>query len=342
MKKILLGLDIGSHTIKAVQLVREKNTYTLLAAGYIPAPFQAQTLINANEEKILANSINRLVHDMKVSGVEVSTCLPPAKVVTRVIQVPLMKENELASSINWEAEQYIPWPLSKVKLDYVIVEEDTVNQKMIVKLVAAPIDLIAKYTQIISLAGLTAVSMETEILAIERSMKISYPTLKNVIIFYFGASTTEIGILHNNILIYSKSFPTGGNTLTLAIAQELGFEIPQAEEYKKTYGLEVDKLEGKIFNIITPFLNNLYSEIEKMIAFFKEQYPKEELSNIVVCGGSAKLPGIISSITRNLGLDCQVSNPFVNLEVDPKILPIVTADGPLYTTAVGLALKEID
>jgi type IV pilus assembly protein PilM len=279
---------------------------------------------------------------MKVSGVEVSTCLPPTKVVTRVVQTPLMNENELASSINWEAEQYIPWPLSKVKLDYVIVEEDAVNQKMLVQLVAAPTDLIAKYTRIISLAGLTPVSMETELLAIERSMKISNPTLKNVIVFSFGATTTEIGILHNHILIHTKSFPIGGATLTQAIAQELGFEIAQAEEYKKTYGLEEDKLEGKIAKIINPFLNNLYSEVEKMIAFFKEQYPKEELTNIVVCGGSAKLPNIMSSLTMNLGLDCQVANPFVNLEVDPKILPIVVADGPLYTTAVGLALKETD
>ena len=169
MAKTLIGLDIGTQTIKAVQLSCDK-TVTLHAAGYIATPPQTLFSSNPQDEQTLAASINRLVHDMKVSTVEVSASLPSAKVVTRVIQVPLMNANELASSIQWESEQYIPWPLSKIKLDYVIIGEQTASNKMEVLLVAAPIALIEKYMRVITFAGLKPVALETEILATSRTI----------------------------------------------------------------------------------------------------------------------------------------------------------------------------
>ncbi len=342
MKKKIIGLDIGSNTIKAVQILDESKSFTLLSAGYIQTPLRSLTLANRKEEEILASSINRLIHDMKVSTTEVSASLPSNKVVTRVIQIPQMEEKDLESSINWEAEQYIPWPLSNVKIDFAIIEKDQIFKTMKVLLVAAPIEIIEKYIRIIKLAGLTPIALETEILAIARSSVQSLPTLGNVLLLSLGSLNSEIALLHDQILIYTKSCPIGGDTFTKAISQELGFEKLQAEEYKKSYGLEEDKLEGKIASIINPFLNTLFQEVEKTISYFKEQYPKESLTSIVICGGTAKLPGIIPSITKNLNIDCQLVNPFNNLSIDPNILPILTPDAPIYTASVGLALKEIE
>lgn len=343
--KTLLGLDIGTQTIKAVQISREKNANVLLAAGYIPTPAKASSLFSSqkgNDEQIMADSINRLVHDMKISSSQVSASLPSANVITRVLELPLMSENELESSIKWEAEQYIPMPLSKVKIDYTVIDKNEQTGKMKILLIAAPTDLIEKYMNVVTLAGLEPVSLETEILAGTRSITTSFPLLSQAIVISFGATTCEIAILHEQILVYTKSIPLGGNTLTRAIAQELGFEVSQAEEYKKTYGLEEDKLDGKIAKSIAPYLSTLYTEIEKNVAYFKEQYSKEDITNITVCGGSAKLPGFVFALTKNLGLDSQISNPFINLSVDPNILPTLSVDAPIYTQAVGLALKDID
>lgn len=341
MTKILIGLDIGVQTIKAVQLSREKNKIALLAAGYIPTPGRTVNATETMEEQTLASSINRLVRDMKVSTTEVSASLPSSKVVTRVIEIPIMKEGELSSSIQWEAEQYIPWPLAKVKLDYAVLDIDSKNQKMKVLLVAAPLALIEKYMRIITTAGLTPVALETEILAVSRSIGETFQTLSNVLIISIGAGTTDIALLHDHVLVYTKSYPIGGITLTRAISDELGFEIAQAEEYKKTYGLEEDKLEGKIAKIITPFFTNITQEMEKTVAYFKSQYPGEELNSSVLTGGTARLPGLVISITKNLGIDSQTANPFLNLVVDPNVLSIVTPDASLYTAAIGLALKEV-
>lgn len=343
--KLLLGLDIGAQTIKAVQISREKNSNQLLAAGFIPTPAKASSLLTSqkgNDEQVLADSINRLVHDMKISGAEVSASLPSANVITRVMEMPLMTDSELASSIKWEAEQYIPMPLSKVKIDYTVIDKNEQTNKMKILLIAAPTDLIEKYMRVITLAGLTPVALETEVLAATRSITASFPLLSQALVISFGATTCEIALLHEQILVFTKSIPVGGNTLTRAIAQELGFEVAQAEEYKKTYGLEEDKLEGKIAKSIAPYLTTIYTEIEKNVAYFKEQYPKDEITNITVCGGGAKLPGLVFALTKNFGLDSQISNPFINLAVDPNILPSLSPDAPIYTQAIGLALKDTD
>jgi len=332
MQKLLLGLDIGTQTIKAVQMSRDKNSNQILAAGFIPTPA---------DEKAMADSINRLVHDMKISSSDVSICLPSVNVITRILEMPIMTENELTSSIKWEAEQYIPMPLDKVKIDYSVIGKDEQTSKLKILLIAAPLTLLEKYINITNSAGLNPVAIETEILAATRSITTSFPQLSQAIVVSLGASTTEIALIHEQILVYTKSIPLGGNTLTRAIAQELGFEVAQAEEYKKAYGLEEDKLEGKIAKTLTPYFSTIFSEIEKNVAYFKELYPKEDITNITVCGGGAKLPGLILSLTKNLGLDTQISNPFINLTVDPNILPTLSTDAPTYTQAVGLALKEV-
>ncbi len=341
MSKILIGLDIGLHTIKAIQISRNKTDFTLMAAGYIPTPAKEYSSQLASDEQTLANSINRLVHDMKVSTVDVSISLPSSKVITRVIEVPSMSDDELASSIQWEAEQYIPLPLNQVKIDFTVIHKSPDNSKMKILLVAAPITTIERYMRITTLAGLQPIALENEILADTRSVTQSFPNLKNILIVTIGASSTEIALIYEHIMVYTKSFPIGGNTFTRAIAEEMGFEQPQAEEYKKTYGLEEDKLEGKIAKTIMPFFNNISDEIEKTVVYFKEQYPKEEVKTIVFCGGGAKLPGLILTVTKNLGIDSQISNPFTNINIDPNILPSLTPDAPGYTTSVGLALKEI-
>jgi type IV pilus assembly protein PilM len=341
MAKLLLGLDIGIQTIKAVQISKDRKQSALLAAGYIGSPSKAILSSISSDDQVIADAINRLVHDMKVATSDVSASLPSSRVITRIIDIPNMSEEELSSSIEWEAEQYIPLPLSKVKIDYAIINKDE-NNKMKVLLVAAPIAIIERYMRVISLAGLNPLAFETEILANARSIALSFPTLSNLMIFSMGASSSEVGIVHNGILVYSKSYPIGGNTLTRSIAEELGFELSQAEEYKKTYGLEEEKLEGKIARTLAPFFSNIFHEIEKTIAYFKEQYPKDELKTAILCGGGAKLPGLILYVTKQLGIDSQINNPFINLNVDPNILPTLIPDASTYTTAVGLALKDIE
>src|SRR3989344_3879648 len=340
MSKILLGIDVGSQTIKAVQISHEKNKFKLLSAGFIPTPKIEADLAGRSDEQIISNAVKQLVHDMKIATSDVSISLPSYKVVTQVIETPLMTDRELESSINWEAEQYIPLPLSKVKLDYAVIAKNETTQKMKILLVAAPISLIEKYMRIMQLSGLNTVAVETEILAAVRAINNSLPTLTNIILVSIGATNTEIAIITRQILTLTRTYPIGGTTLTRAISEELGFDVTQAEEYKKTYGIDEDKLEGKLSKIMNPFFSNLYAEIDKTITYFKEENPKEELMTLVISGGTAKLPGFMLSTTKNIGVNSQVANPFINVEIDQEVLASLNPDAPIYTTSVGLALRE--
>lgn len=342
MTTALIGLDIGSSTIKAVQLVREKKNISLLSAGYIATPSIDVSVLSQHEERELAKSINRLIHDMKVTTVQTSLSLPSAKVVTRVIDIPIMSESELASSIKWEVEPYIPLPMDKVKMDYAVISENQETKKMKLLIVAAPTLLVEKYTRVAQLAGLTAVSLETKTLAVARSISQTFVGIPNILLVNIGSSATDIGLLHEGVLLYTKSFPMGGNALTRAIAEDLGFEPAQAEEYKKTYGLEEDKLEGKIAKILLPLFSNIFTEMEKTVAYFKGQYPEEDITLGVMCGGTAKMPGFVLSVTRRLGLDCQLANPFSSVKVDQSVAAIINPDASQYTAAVGLALRDVE
>ena len=337
----MLGIDIGSSSIKAVSLSRNKNDVSLMSAGNIPAPRVNPDMVARSDEQVIANTLNQLLHDMKVNSPDVAVSLPSYKVINQVIEIPEMNEKEIEQSIQGAAEQYIPLPLSKVKIDYSVIGRDETTKKIKIILVAAPPSLIEKYMRISSLTGLNLVAIETEVLASVRSVVHSLPTLANIMLLSIGATNTEIALIRNQLLIYTKSYPIGGNTLTRAVSEELGFDYAQAEEYKNTYGLDESKLEAKINKIVVPFFSNLFSEMEKTIVYFKEEYLKEEIMTVVISGGTAKLPGLMLATTKNIGINSQISNPFINIQANEAVLNSLTADSPIYTTSVGLALKEI-
>lgn len=339
MNNSILGIDIGTHSIKAVELTQEKDKrIRLRSIGYIPSP-------SVSPEGIVQKTVEglmRLIHDMKVSTTEAVLSLPPSRVVTRIVEMPQMKDTELASSIRWEAEQYIPWPLAKSKIDYAVIDENPETKKIKVLLAAAPKDYIESVMSIVDQVGLTPVGIEPEVVAMVRSVNYSLPPLPAILVLSFGATNSEIALVRKKEIVFAKSFPVGGNTLTRAISEEMGFQFAQAEEYKKTYGLEENRLEGKIYKVITPLFASMLSDLEKALVYYKSQYSQETVSSLVLTGGSAKLPGLIPYLTKYFGLDCQLVNPFGTILVDSSIAPMVLPDGALYTVATGLGLKVFD
>lgn len=339
MKNSILGIDIGTHSIKAVELIQGNNKkIRIRSVGYIPSP----NISSEGTTKKIVEAVGRLIHDMKISTNETIVSLPPSKVVTRIVEVPLMKDTELASSIQWEAEQYIPWPLAKSKIDYAVIDENPDTKRMKILLAAAPKDFIESIMSIVDQVGLTPIGIEPEVVAMVRCITYSLPQLPAFLVLSFGATNSEIALVRKKEIVFTKSFPVGGNTLGRAISEEMGFQFAQAEEYKKTYGLDEKRLEGKIYKVITPLLSAMLSDLEKALIYYKSQYSQELISSLVLTGGSAKLPGLVPYLTKYFGLDCQLINPFSTITVDASIAPLVLPDGALYTVAIGLGLKVFD
>lgn len=335
-----LGLDIGSHTIKIVQLEKKDKGFILKASSLVPTPPKGLVSEAKIDLETVGIAIKKLWTDIKVNNRRVNLSLPESQIFSRVIEMPPLNEEEMASAIKWEGEQYIPMPLSEVKIDFAILtpEEKIGKDKIEVLLVAAPIGLIQKYRSVTEAAGLDLVSLEPEIIAVSRSLVGKSPT--PTLLINFGAATTDLSIVRNGFLGFTRSIGTGGEALARAVAREMGFELSQAEEYKRTYGLEEDKLEGKILQAIKPIFDTVVEEIKRALLFDQGKHAEEPIKVISLCGGTAKLPGLITYLTQNLGIETQIGNPWTNVEKDIKIYPQIEEEGPVYAVAVGLAMKE--
>jgi len=335
-----IGLDIGSHNIKLIEMGLSGKTYTLLSAGSMPTPPKSVASSLAVDEEALIFTVKQLIKETGCKSSDVNLSLPEAQVFTRVIELPSLSPRELTTAIKWEAEQYIPLPLDQVNIDFSILREakDTGTGKMDVLLVAAPKTLIEKYLNIVEQADLVPVAAETEILSTARALAFSVPTLKHVLIISVGAQTSEIAILKSGVLLFARSVSAGGDAMSRALMQTLEFSALQAEEYKKTYGLNPSILEGKIFASLKPVADMIVGEIRRAIGFFEERYKNEHIEAILVSGGGAKLPGLVSYVAQAVGIETQLSNPWVNVQKDLRF-SVLDAEGPLFTVAVGLAMR---
>lgn len=332
------GLDIGSYSIKAIQLAKKTDKYQLVAFG--SALLTTKGLISEAESDLnaLSETIKKLHQETRIRTKNVVSALPQDQVFTRLITLPKLSEEELDSAIKWEAEQYIPMPLEEVVLSYQLVGEvkEDNRQKIEVLLAAAPRHLLEKTTNILQAAGLNPISLEMEIMALARSLVIPG---ESVMVVDLGAKATDLAIVENAQVIFVHSIPTAGDALTRAVELELGLESPQAEAYKKAYGVDVRKLEGKVVGAIAPILEEIITEMEKTIQFYQSK--GKSLNRVVLAGGTAGLPEVANLLAKKLNLEIQMGNPFSRLVEDTLVKKMPIGDVSLYATAVGLAMKEI-
>lgn len=338
---VFFGLDIGSHSIKIAQVEKSKDKARLVAFGIAPSP--PRGLLSEAEADLttLAAAIKKLHQETRIATKNAATTLPEDKVFTKIVTFPRLSEDELKSAIKWEAEQYVPIPLEEVTLDYQIVGtiKEGAVEKIEVLLVAAPKSLIEKVIKVLKVAGLTPVALETEILALARSL--APPDSETSLLVDLGARATDIAIVERGQVVFTRSIPTAGEALTRAVASGLDMEPGQAEEYKKAYGVDPERLEGKVEEAIGPILEAVVKEMEKAIQFYQST-KRKQVKAVILAGGTAGLPEVVSLLAKKLSIEIQVGDPFIRLEKNKEILAKIPAGmAPLYATAIGLALKDI-
>lgn len=338
------GLDIGSSTTKLIQLSTSGDKFDLIAHGIISSPPRALASEAIEDQEDLSEALKRLVDEARPSTKNVITALPESQIFTRVIDMPLLSESELASALKWEAEQYVPLPLSDVELDWQILDQipgtDAKNSKMEILLVAAPKLLVEKYMKVLNMVGLNPLTLETEPIALNRSLLTSASSGPTTLIISFGASTTDVCIIRSGKLTFTRSIATGGIALSRAVAQDLGFELAQAEEYKKTYGLDASQLEGKVMQSIKPVFDVVVNEIRRALAYYLGKRPDDPIKRAVVTGGSAKMPGLVVYLANSLGVEVQIGNPWERVNLSTSNKQNLIDQSEEYATCVGLAMRE--
>lgn len=341
MVEEFFGLDIGTAQIKAVQVKKTGNTLVLTAAGMTASPSKGILSEALSDQETLAAHLSKFIASSKITTANCVSALPESQIFTRVIPMPILNDKELASAIRWEAEQYIPVPLTEVNLAWQVLARPvkvTPDAKMDVLLIAAPKVLVEKHLKVLKLSGLKPIGLETEVLAMTRCLvwKASPTTL----LISIGAYTTDIFITKAATLLSTRSIATGGEAFTRAIVEELGFERDQAEEYKKNYGLLEDQLEGKIAAILRPVFEILVGEIKKVVGQF-ESKSHEKIHSAILTGGGAAMPGIIEYLAQELDLEVTSGDPWARLEKSAEIPKSVLGERLYFAVATGLALKNI-
>lgn len=344
-QQIAFGLDIGAASIKLISVSHSGNGFLLDAALAAPSPQKGMLSESTLDQEQMAKAIKKVVEETRMRSTLVNIALPETHVYTRVIEMPVLSDKELSSAIYWEAEQYIPVPLASLTIDYkVLFKPDSKTQsgeKMSVLLVGAPTQLIDKYQHIFSLAGLTISGLETEILSVVRALAIT-KNFPNTLIINIGALSSELAVVKAGNIISAYSLPTGGIAFTRAIAADFGFTIAQAEEYKKSYGISEKNAGGKIGESTAPLIASITTEAKKVIAFYNEKYKNEtQIQQILLSGGSAKMPGINLFFAQNCGIETAIANPlqiFAGQQLPKEIID----NAPDYTIALGLALRDYE
>jgi type IV pilus assembly protein PilM len=319
----LVGLDIGSSAVKAVELKPAGKGFKVAAFATEPVPPDAIVDGAIIDGAAVAESIRRLFAGRAFKAKEVAASLSGNAVIVKKISLPVMTESELAESIHWEAEQYIPFDIQDVNLDYQILDGGGDGRgTMEVLLVAAKKDKIGDYTGVIAQAGRSAVVVDVDAFALQNAYEVNYVV---------GEQS-----------VFTRDISLGGNAYTEAVQKELNLPFDAAEDAKK--GLPVEGVEfEEVRTVLRATTENVLLEIQKTFDFFKTTTTgADRIDRIMLCGGASRIDGFAEALEERFGAPVERLDPFKLIELDGKRLG-VEQPGEIAATAavaVGLALRR--
>lgn len=344
-KKDLIGIDIGSSSVKVVQLKDVRGGYQLVNLGMAMLPPEAIVDNAIMDSSSLVSVIRDLVESHRIKTKNVATSISGHSVIIRKIQLPIMTEEEMEASIQWEAEQYIPFEISEVNLDFQILGPDANDSsQMNVILVAAKKDFVNDYVALFKECGLNPLVMDVDCFAVANVFEANYGVSENEIVALIdlGASSLNVNILRGGMSVFTRDIQMGGNIYNEELQKRLGLNSEDAETVKlggEAGGVSQDTVAA----IIEDATEALTTDIQRSLDFFSASSSDERPRKIYITGGVSKVPAIRASLAQRLGVDVQLVDPWRQIsynkkDFDPDYLQAV---GPLFTVAVGLAMRRV-
>lgn len=343
-KKDIIGLDIGSQQIKIVQLSESKGSYKLERLAV--AALQPELIVDGSilDATRVVEVIRELISnsDIKTKDVTLSVSGHSSVIIKRVA-LPQMSEDELDESIRFEAEQYIPFDIEDVNLDFQILGPAEEDNMMDVLIVAVKRDKINEYVSVVKEAGLNPVIVDVDAFALENMYELNYEVKENenVALVNIGASMININILKGGGSVFTRDSSVGGNLLTEALQKEYTISYANAEKLKQEESLEGISQED-VAVVLNSASEDIITEISRSFDYFRDTTNYENIDEIIVSGGSTLIGGIVSSLEERSGIPVSVAEPFKNVDVpDMFDKAYIKKVEPLVTVAVGLALRRV-
>ncbi|VAW64426.1 Type IV pilus biogenesis protein PilM [hydrothermal vent metagenome] len=351
-KTSLLGIDISSTSVKLVELSKNDAGYQVDSLSVEPLPPNAVAEKNIQDVEAVGET---LIRALKKSGSKcrhAALAVPGSSVITKVITMPSsLSDSEMEMQIELEADQYIPYPLEEINLDFQVLNETAGNPDTVdVLLAASRSENVEMRTAVAEMAGLSAKLVDVEAYTIEKATSLlpgKKFQLDNegdssgfvVAVLDVGATMTSLNVIENNELIYTREQAFGGKQLTEEIMRRYGLAYEEAGRLKKVGGLP----DNYIPEVLEPFKENMSQQVSRFLQFFYTSGQHESVDMIALSGGCASIPGIDELIATQLDVETIVANPFAEMGLSSKVnSQALSNDAPSLMIACGLAMRSFD
>ena len=343
--KGLIGVDISSTTVKILELSVKNGRYWVESYGLSPLLDGSVVEKNILNPEAVADALERAVNIGNPQSQNVAVAVPTSMVIHKIIEMDAdMSDEEREVQIRMDAEQYIPFPLDEVSLDFEVLKDKLANPNRVnVLLVATRAENIDSRVEVLEIAGLSPKIADVESYAIERAFDVFSDTLPigvNLVgILDIGHTMTTLSVMQNGKIIYTREQVFGGKQLTQDVQNRYGLSYDEAGRAKKDWTLP-DDFETEV---LMPFLEAVVQQAARSLQFFFSSSQFNEIDHILLAGGNANIPGLAKLLQQKLGYRVTIANPFLQMGFSPQIdLKKIENDAPSLMVACGLALRSFD
>ncbi len=341
-KKDTIGLDIGSSFLKVVQLKEKKGGYELEAFDMMPLPPELIVEGSIIDSLRLVESIKDLLKKAKIKAKNCALGIAGhASVIIRRISLPEMSEEELSESIKFEAEQYVPFDVDDVAIDFQILGPKEEPGQMDVMLVAVKKDIITEYTSVVREAGLNPVVVDVNSFALGNMYEINYEieTDRNVALVNIGASTINLSVMKGGVSVFTRDSSMGSNLHTEALQKEFNLSFEDAERLKMGETIQ-SVSEDEAQSVILAASEEIAGEISRSIDYFRSTMFHEDINEVMLSGGGALVRGLPELLAERVGLEVRLAEPFKNINTGKFDIAYIEDVSCMAAVAVGLAIRR--
>jgi len=340
----IVGLDIGTSSVKLMELKKLKEGFQLISFGVGPLPEGSLVEGEVVNHLAIVDVIKELISTVKIKSKKVSTSVSGPSVIIKRVPIKAIKKKDVEDQIFWEAEQYIPFDLEEVYLDYEIVSKDVAGETSEVIITAAKKNFVDSYRNLIKDAGLTPAIIDVDAFAIANVFETNYVTRpkESVVLIDMGASSIKIAVVSDGTPLFTRDIQMGGNYITTEIQKRLQLDWKEAE-FLKVSGDSEGGIPQEVAEIISLSVESLVGEIRRSLDFFIASATDNLISYALLTGGSSKLPGMTKSLEETIGVPVEILNPFSSVNFDPEIFPpnYLQEISTIAGVVTGLAMRSL-
>lgn len=346
--KSVVGLDIGSSCVKAVELKQRSDGFELVGLGIATLPAEAIVDGAFLNSGAIVDAISEAVSIGGIKAKNAAAAVSGHSVIVKRINVPAASRDELEESIRWEAEQYIPFDVNEVNLDFEILQHGDSETPMEVLLVAAKRDLIDDYTNVITEAGLTPAVVDVAGFAMENAFENNYhiDPEEVVALINIGAQVVNINVCSGGVPAFTRDISAGGNQYTAEIQRALSVGYDEAERIKigePLGGESKEVVPQEVEESMRSVTQSLVGEIARSLDFYSATATETRIGRVMLTGGSSRVPGFDAAFQERTGIEVELMNPLAKMLPSTRFDPhFINQVGPSLGVGVGLAMRKVD